>query len=52
RGERQSARMRTCVTNKTKTLKTKPSQIPQPVVQPKQVVPVSSRSPSPNRDRW
>ncbi|CAF3178052.1 unnamed protein product [Rotaria socialis] len=49
RGGRQATRMRTCVTNKVKT---KPSQIPQPVAQPKQVVPVSSRSPSPNRDRW
>ena len=49
RGGRQAPRMRTCVTSKIKTNKTKSSQ---QIVQPKQVVPVRSRSPSPSREPW
>ncbi len=52
RGGRQPPRMRTCVTNKTKTSKTRASHNPQQVVQCKQTLPVRSRSPSPNRDPW
>ncbi|CAF3790687.1 unnamed protein product [Rotaria sordida] len=52
RGGRQATRMRTCVTNKTKTSKIKSCHIPQQIVQPKQVLPVRSRSPSPNREPW
>jgi hypothetical protein len=53
RGGRQAPRMRTCVTSKTKTNKTKFSHFPQQVVQSKQVVPARSRSPSPpNREPW
>ncbi len=45
--------MRTCVTSKTKTNKTKFSHFPQQVVQSKQVLPARSRSPSPsNREPW
>ena len=42
RGGRQAPRMRTCVISKTKTSKTKPQQ----------VLPVRSRTPSPNREPW
>jgi hypothetical protein len=49
RGGRQAPRVRTCVTSKIKTNKTKPCQ---QIVQQKQVVPVRSRSPSPNREPW
>ncbi|CAF0722614.1 unnamed protein product [Rotaria sp. Silwood1] len=52
RGGRQAIRMRTCVTNKTRPSKTKSLHIPQQVVQPKQVLPARSRSPSPNREPW
>ena len=52
RGGRQAARMRTCVASKLKSSKTKNSHIPQQVVQTKQVLPVHSRSPSPNREPW
>jgi hypothetical protein len=52
RGGRQAPRMRTCVTSKTKPSKTKSSNMPQQVTQPKQVLPVRSRSPSPNREPW
>jgi hypothetical protein len=52
RGGRQAPRMRTCVTSKTKTNKTKSPHLPQQVIQPKQVLPVRSRSPSPNREPW
>jgi hypothetical protein len=52
RGGRQPSRLRTCVANKTKTSKTKSTPIPQQVVHPKPVLPVRSRSPSPNRDPW
>ncbi|CAF4308220.1 unnamed protein product [Rotaria sp. Silwood2] len=52
RGGRQATRMRTCVTNKTKSSKTKSFHIPQQVVQTKQVLSVSSRSPSPTREPW
>jgi hypothetical protein len=50
---RQGPRMRTCVTNKTKISKSKSSQLPQPIVQAKPIVPARSRSPSPpTREPW
>jgi hypothetical protein len=52
RGGRQAPRMRTCVTSKTRINKTKSGHNPQQVVQPKQALPVRSRSPSPNREPW
>lgn len=51
RGGKQTTRMRTCVTNKTKTTKPKTSHIPPQVVQPKHVPSTRSRSSSPSRDR-
>jgi hypothetical protein len=52
RGGRHAPRMRTCVTNKTKTNRPKSAHLCQQIVQPKQVLPARSRSPSPNREPW
>jgi hypothetical protein len=53
---RQTTRMRTQVVDKTKTKNTKailsPSHIPKQVVVPKLILPVRSRSSSPNRGPW
>jgi hypothetical protein len=53
RNSRATPHMRTCVTNKTKTTRTK-SVLPaaQTIVQPKTVASARSRSPSPNREPW
>jgi hypothetical protein len=50
RKDRQAPRMRTRVSNKTKTKKS--SLIPKQVVVPKLVSPIRSRSSSPNRGPW
>lgn len=49
---RQAPRMRTCVISKAKTNKTISSHVPQEITQSKQVLPVRSRSSSPNREPW
>ena len=52
RGGHQAPRMRTCVISKAKTNRTKSLHIPQEITQSRQVLPVRSRSPSPNREPW